>query len=300
MTLPSAAPSSNTNSAPSSDPNSAITSPSASPSIVFIGAGNMASALMGGLIARGMPAGQITAIDPSPTQRAQVASQHGVRSQATVDAAVLGNAVVVLAVKPQQMREAVDAIAPLLGDQLVLSVAAGVRASDLSRWLNGHQRIVRTMPNTPALVGLGATGLAALAGTPDADRNQAEAIMGAVGCTVWVSDESLLDAVTALSGSGPAYVFRFIECLIEGGQGLGLNAEQARTLALQTVLGAAQLAASSDEPVSVLRERVTSKGGTTAAALAVFESGHWPALVARAMAAAEQRSGELGDSFAGA
>lgn len=258
----------------------------------------MASALIGGLIARGVPAAQIAAVDPSEAQRALAHSRHGVRTQAGVDAALLANAVIVLAVKPQQMREAVQALAPLLGDQLLMSVAAGVRASDLSRWLQGHRRVVRTMPNTPALVGLGATGLAALPGTPPQDRALAEAIMGAVGCTVWVDDEVRLDAVTALSGSGPAYVFRFIECLIAGGQQLGLDAEQARRLALQTVLGAAQLASSSEEPVSVLRERVTSKGGTTAAALAVFEAGALPDLVARAMAAAEQRSAELGDSFA--
>lgn len=266
--------------------------------IVFIGAGNMASALIGGLLGRGMSANQLAAVDPSVAQREQAQTRHGIRTQAAVDAALLSDAVVVLAVKPQQMQEAVQAIAPLLGDQLLMSVAAGVRASDLSRWLGGHSRIVRTMPNTPALVGLGATGLAALPGGPAQDRALAEAIMGAVGCTVWVDDESKLDAVTALSGSGPAYVFRFIECLISGAEQLGLSAEQARTLALQTVLGAASLASTSEEAPSVLRERVTSKGGTTAAALAVFEEGHWPDLVARAMAAACTRSKELGDGFA--
>jgi pyrroline-5-carboxylate reductase len=266
--------------------------------IVFIGAGNMASALMGGLVARGVPSAQMAAVDPSDPQRALVEARHGVRTQATVDAALLKDAVIVLAVKPQQMRDAVQALGSVLGDQLLMSVAAGVRATDLSRWLGGHRRIVRTMPNTPALVGLGATGLAALPGTPPEDRALAEAIMGAVGCTVWVEEETQLDAVTALSGSGPAYVFRFIECLMAGAQGLGLDADQARALALQTVLGAAELAARSEEPVSVLRERVTSKGGTTAAALAVFEAGGLPELVARAMAAAEQRSAELGDSFA--
>lgn len=268
-------------------------------SIVFVGAGNMASALIGGLIAGGVPRGQLAAVDPSESQQAQIRARHGIRAQASVDATLLKDAVVVLAVKPQQMREAIESIAPLLGDQLLMSVAAGVRASDLSRWLGGHQRIVRTMPNTPALVGLGATGLTALPGCLASDRTLAQTLMGAVGCTVWVDDEVRLDAVTALSGSGPAYVFRFIECLISGGQQLGLSAEQARTLALQTVLGAATLAATSDEPAAVLRERVTSKGGTTAAALEVFESGGLPDLVARAMAAADQRSQELGDSFAG-
>ena len=255
---------------------------------MFVGAGNMASALIGGLIGRGVPARQLAAVDPSASQRAQVTARHGIRAEAAVDASLLQDAVIVLAVKPQQMREAVQAIAPLLGDQLLMSVAAGVRASDLSRWLGGHPRIVRTMPNTPALVGLGATGLAALPGCLASDRALAQTLMGAVGCTVWVEDESMLDAVTALSGSGPAYVFRFIECLIGGGQQLGLSAEQARTLALQTVLGAATLAATSEEPAAVLRERVTSKGGTTAAALAVFEDNALPDLVARAMAAADR------------
>lgn len=267
--------------------------------VVFIGAGNMASALIGGLISRGVPARQLAAVDPSAAQREQIRARHGIRAEGQVQASLLKDAVIVLAVKPQQMREAVQALAPLLGDQLLMSVAAGVRASDLSRWLSGHARIVRTMPNTPALVGLGATGLAALPGCLAHDRALAQTLMGAVGCTVWVEDESMLDAVTALSGSGPAYVFRFIECLIQGGQQLGLSAQQARVLALQTVLGAATLAATSDESAAVLRERVTSKGGTTAAALAVFEENGWPALVARAMAAADHRSRELGDSFSG-
>jgi pyrroline-5-carboxylate reductase len=153
------------------------------------------------------------------------------------------------------------------------------------------------MPNTPALIGLGATGLAMLAGGTDADRRLAESIMQAVGQTVWVDDESLLDAVTALSGSGPAYVFRFIESMIAAGTGLGLSPEQSRQLALQTVSGAAQLACASSEPVATLRERVTSKGGTTSAALSVFEARGLDAVVAQAMGAARDRSAELGDEF---
>lgn len=271
--------------------------PLGSARIAFVGGGNMAAALIGGLVARGANAASLAAIDPSQTQRTSLATRFGVTVHPAPSPAALDAEVVVLAVKPQQLREAVASVAPHLKTPLLLSVAAGVRAADLSRWLGGYGRIVRTMPNTPALVGLGATGLAALAGVTPADRALAEAIMGAVGETVWVEDESKLDAVTALSGSGPAYVFCFIESMIEGGLALGLDAEQARRLAVQTVLGAAQLAASTSEPPSVLRERVTSKGGTTAAALAVMAERGLPALVADAMAAACSRSEALGREF---
>jgi pyrroline-5-carboxylate reductase len=267
------------------------------PRIAFIGGGNMAAALIGGLVARGAVPATLAAIDPSDAQRASLASRFGIGTHPTASAEALDADVVVLAVKPQQMREAVAAVAPHVRGQLLLSVAAGVRAADLSRWLGGYRRIVRTMPNTPALVGLGATGLAALPGTADEDRRRAESIMGAVGETVWVDDESRLDAVTALSGSGPAYVFRFIEAMIDGGLALGLDAEQSRRLALQTVLGAAQLAVRSDESPAVLRERVTSKGGTTAAALAVMAERDLGGIVADAMAAASRRSEELGREF---
>jgi len=265
--------------------------------IAFIGAGNMAAALIGGLIAKGASAESIRAVDPSPEQRAAIGARFGIATHERPDAAALDTDVVVLAVKPQQMREAIGAIAPSINRQLIVSVAAGVRAIDLSRWLGGYRRIIRTMPNTPALLGLGATGLAELPGCSDQDRAMAESIMAAVGQTVWVDDEGKLDAVTALSGSGPAYVFRFIESMIEGGVKLGLNVEQSRLLALQTVLGAAQLASTASESPSILRERVTSKGGTTAAALAVFESLDLQGMVAQAMAAADRRSGELGDEF---
>ena len=265
--------------------------------IAFVGAGNLAAALIGGLIARGVPPASIAAIDPSHAQRERLASRWGVRTHGAADAPALDADVVVLAVKPQQMHEAVSQAAPHLGARLVLSVAAGVRAVDLSRWLGGHGRIVRAMPNTPALVGLGATGLAALPGTPAADRDVAQAILDAVGQTVWVDDEAHLDAVTALSGSGPAYVFRFLESLVDGGIALGLDADQARRLALQTVAGAARLAATADEPLSVLRERVTSKGGTTAAALAVMDERGLHGIVVEAMAAACRRSEALGREF---
>jgi pyrroline-5-carboxylate reductase len=268
-----------------------------SPRIMFVGAGNMASALIGGLIARGTAPASLQAIDPSASQREALGARFGIATHAASGDPVGQADVIVMAVKPQQMHEAVEALAPQIDTQLIISVAAGVRATDLSRWLGGYSRIVRTMPNTPALIGLGATGLAMLAGGTDADRKLAESIMQAVGQTVWVDDESQLDAVTALSGSGPAYVFRFIESMIAAGTGLGLSPEQSRQLALQTVSGAAQLACASSEPVALLRERVTSKGGTTAAALSVFEARGLDAVVAQAMGAARDRSAELGDEF---
>jgi pyrroline-5-carboxylate reductase len=277
--------------------NDTTTSRPPSPRIVFVGAGNMASALIGGLIARGTAPASLQAIDPSASQREALAARFGIATHAASGDPVGQADVIVMAVKPQQMREAVNALAPQIATQLIISVAAGVRATDLSRWLGGYSRIVRTMPNTPALIGLGATGLAMLAGGTDADRKLAESIMQAVGQTVWVDDESQLDAVTALSGSGPAYVFRFIESMIAAGTGLGLSPEQSRQLALQTVSGAAQLACASSEPVALLRERVTSKGGTTAAALSVFEARGLDAVVAQAMGAARDRSAELGDEF---
>ena len=277
--------------------NDTTTSRPPSPRIVFVGAGNMASALIGGLIARGTAPVSLQAIDPSASQREALGARFGIATHAASGDPVGQADVIVMAVKPQQMREAVNALAPQIATQLIISVAAGVRATDLSRWLGGYSRIVRTMPNTPALIGLGATGLAMLAGGTDADRKLAESIMQAVGQTVWVDDESQLDAVTALSGSGPAYVFRFIESMIAAGTGLGLSPEQSRQLALQTVSGAAQLACASSEPVALLRERVTSKGGTTAAALSVFEARGLDAVVAQAMGAARDRSAELGDEF---
>jgi pyrroline-5-carboxylate reductase len=277
--------------------NDTTTSRPPSPRIVFVGAGNMASALIGGLIARGTAPASLQAIDPSASQREALGARFGIATHAASGDPVGQADVIVMAVKPQQMREAVNALAPQIATQLIISVAAGVRATDLSRWLGGYSRIVRTMPNTPALIGLGATGLAMLAGGTDADRKLAESIMQAVGQTVWVDDESQLDAVTALSGSGPAYVFRFIESMIAAGTGLGLSPEQSRQLALQTVSGAAQLACASSEPVALLRERVTSKGGTTAAALSVFEARGLDAVVAQAMGAARDRSAELGDEF---
>lgn len=265
--------------------------------LCFIGGGNMASALIGGLLAKGQRAGDIHVVEPLAEQRERLSKEFGVRCFAQADAAALARDVLVLAVKPQQMRAVATGIAPLLAGQLVISIAAGIRAADLSRWLGGHRRIVRTMPNTPALIGKGITGAAPMAGLAAPDRDATATILQAVGQCVWVDDEDKLDAVTAVSGSGPAYVFYFMEAMIAEGCRLGLTEQQARQLTLATFAGAAQLAMNSTEPPSILRERVTSKGGTTAAALAAFTQRELAAGIAAGLAAANQRSVEMGAEF---
>jgi pyrroline-5-carboxylate reductase len=207
----------------------------------------------------------------------------------------------VLAVKPQSMREVAAQLLPALAGAtpLIVSIAAGIRGVDLSRWLGGYGAIVRCMPNTPALIGLGMTGMVAGAGVSAEQKQVADAIMKAVGATVWLDDEALIDAVTAVSGSGPAYVFYFIEAMQEAAAQLGLNAEQGKQLALATFVGAAQLAAQSDEPVALLRERVTSKGGTTYAALTSMEQSGVKGAIVTAMKAAAQRGKEMGDELGG-
>jgi pyrroline-5-carboxylate reductase len=265
--------------------------------IGFIGGGNMAAALIGGLKRSG--ATDAIAVLEIDVQRARALhAEHGVAVHAAAGDWLAACEIVVLAVKPQQMREAVAAIVPHLRRPLVLSIAAGVRAATLARWL-GTDAIVRTMPNTPALVGAGVSGAAALAGVTAEQRAAAERILRAVGDVVWFDDESLLDPVTALSGSGPAYVFYFIEAMQRAAQAMGLTDAQARRLAVQTFAGAAQLAAATDEPVSALRERVTSRGGTTAAALASFDADRVDEAIARALRAANARARELGDALDG-
>ena len=265
--------------------------------IAFIGGGNMAAALIGGLSQRSAGDLRISVVDPSEQQREALASRYGARCWPQACADALDADVLVFAVKPQQMREAALACAPHVSGKLAISVAAGIRAADLSRWLGGHGRIVRAMPNTPALIGMGVTGLAAMPGLAEADRETADRVLAAVGQTVWVADESLLDAVTALSGSGPAYVFLFMESLIRGGVELGLDEDQARRLTLATFAGAAQLALNSDEPPAVLRERVTSKGGTTFAALEAMRARGVPEAIVQAARAARDRGAEMGDEF---
>jgi len=264
--------------------------------IAFIGGGNMAAALISGLLRAGRQAAEIVAVEIDAARCAQLRQQFGVRAATAPDAALGDAGALVLAVKPQFMREACEAARPYLGQPLVVSVAAGIRTADLARWL-GRQAIVRTMPNTPALVGRGVTGMAATAQVSGAQRELAESILRTAGDVVWFDDEAKLDAVTAVSGSGPAYVFYFIEALARAGTELGFTAEQARELAVQTFVGAAQLAAESAEPLATLRQRVTSKGGTTAAALAWMEANAVEARIVEAVHAAHRRAGELGEEF---
>ncbi|HJW02881.1 MAG TPA: pyrroline-5-carboxylate reductase [Azospira sp.] len=265
--------------------------------ITFLGGGNMANALIGGLVAKGFAATDISVVELHAENRAKLEATYGVHTYAGPDAAAWASDVIVLAVKPQNMKEAVAPLAGQLKDQLVVSIAAGLNLGSLSRWLGGHRRLVRCMPNTPALIGAGVTGLYALPEVDETGRAAAQRILEAVGSAVWFADESQMDAVTGVSGSGPAYVFLFIEALQEAGKALGFDDEQARRLAIETTLGAAKLAAQSAEPASVLRERVTSKGGTTAAALAVMaERGVKEGIIA-GIKAAEARGAELGQQL---
>ena len=265
--------------------------------LTFIGGGNMAAALIAGLAGQLTDGANITVVDPNPAQLAKLADSFGVRTSLALDAAAAASDVIVLAVKPQQMRDVASALQPLLKDALVLSIAAGIRAADLSRWLGGHGAIVRSMPNTPALIGQGVTGMVAMAGVSPEHRDAADSVMRAVGQTVWLDDESLIDAVTAVSGSGPAYVFYFIEAMQQAAVELGLSAEQGTQLALATFTGASQLAARSADEVAVLRERVTSKGGTTYAALQSMEGDEVKQAIVRAVKAAAARGKAMGEEL---
>jgi pyrroline-5-carboxylate reductase len=262
--------------------------------ITFLGGGNMAAALIGGMREQGFSAAGIQVIELNEEVRDALTEKFGVRCTGGVDAASLSCEVLVLAVKPQQMREAVAPLVGQLANQLVISIAAGLRVADIARWLGGHERIVRTMPNTPALIGAGITGLYAAPQVDAEQRQLADTILAAVGSTVWVEDEMQVDAVTAISGSGPAYVFYFIEALESAALELGFDLPSARKLALETTLGAARLAARSNDAPAILRERVTSKGGTTEAALRSLENDAVRAAIARAAQAAAARGRELG------
>ena len=265
--------------------------------ITFIGGGNMASAIIGGLLAKRFAAEALRVVDVDAQARSRVEHKYpGVRCYGEARKAIRDGDVIVLAVKPQQMREAVSRLG-VTGNNasLIISIAAGITLASLGRWLGGYSRLVRAMPNTPALIGEGVTGLYAVPShISDADRLHAEAILGAVGATVWISDADKMDAVTAVSGSGPAYVFYFMEALEQAAQELGLAQETARKLALHTFTGAAKLAGSSADPVAVLRERVTSKGGTTEAALRSMAGDRVKEAIIRAIKAAHERGRELG------
>jgi pyrroline-5-carboxylate reductase len=267
--------------------------------ITFIGGGNMATALIGGLKKQGFSAAGMQVVDPVEETRTRLTDSFGVRCTPTIDAAALNCEVLILAVKPQLMKEALAPAAGKLKDQLVISIAAGLQLKDIGRWLGSkdgnYGKLVRCMPNTPALIGAGITGLYADPAVDHEGRATAEKILHAVGRTLWIEDEALMDVVTAVSGSGPAYVFYFIEALQNSGTALGLPAETARLLAIETFLGAAKLAEASNEPVDDLRMRVTSKGGTTAAAIEVFNTEAVDAAIAKGVEAAAARGRELCD-----
>ncbi len=267
--------------------------------LCFIGGGNMAASLIGGLIADGYPPDRIRVADPDPARLQALARRFGVATHSDNATACRGVAVVVLAVKPQVMATVARALGPELGRDrpLVVSVAAGIRTDDLGRWLGTGLPLVRCMPNTPALVQSGATALFATPAVSEAQRELAESILRAVGLTLWLDDEDLMDAVTALSGSGPAYFFLLMEAMAAAGEELGLDADAARLLTLQTAFGAAKMALESDEGPGQLRARVTSPGGTTERALAAFESGGFRELVTAALRAARDRSRELAEQL---
>ena len=265
--------------------------------VAFLGGGNMAAALIGGLLARGYDRSSISVIEISSAARERLAAQYGVRTSASPDGSTAQSDVVLLATKPQDLKAALGPLGGKVDDKLVISIAAGVRVDALSRWLQGHRKLVRCMPNTPALIGAGIAALYALPEVSAEERGKAETILRAVGEAVWVDDERLLDPVTAVSGSGPAYVFWFIEQLGLSGEKLGLPRDVALRLAMQTVLGAAKLAAQSDKPPAELRKQVTSKGGTTEAALKVFEQEKLAERMLKALEAASRRGAALGDEL---
>ncbi len=265
--------------------------------LALVGGGNMARAILGGILAKGASAGDAVVVEVDAVARLKLQGDYGVRAVEKPGTELAAAEAVIFAVKPQQMGDAARAVAPHLGDPLVLSIAAGIRIDDLSRWLGGRGRIVRAMPNTPALVHAGVTGLYAPEAVNATDRSRAQELMSAVGAVIWFESEADLDAVTAVSGSGPAYVFYAMEALEEAARELGITQGAARSLALWTFVGAAKLAIERGEDPAILRAQVTSKGGTTEKALEVLERAQVKERFVEAVKAAAQRSRELGLAF---
>jgi len=265
-------------------------------SIAFIGGGNMATAIIGGLLQQGLPADKVQVVEPFAEARARLKQQFGVEAMEHAAAPLAGASMVVWAVKPQTFKEAAAQAKPHVAQALQLSVAAGIRSDSIAGWL-GTERIVRAMPNTPALVGKGMTGLYARDAASAADKARVEQVIATTGEYLWVEQEQQLDAVTALSGSGPAYVFYFLEAMTQAAAEFGLDPQQARQLAVGTFVGASELARASSEPLATLRERVTSKGGTTYAALTSLEADGVKSAFVKALHAARMRAEELGDDF---
>jgi len=264
--------------------------------VAFVGGGNMARAMLGGMSASGLQTEAVRVLEPDAAKRAELAREFSVTAHEAPGEWLYDASVVVLAVKPQQMAEAVAAVRDWLGPALVISIAAGVRARTLARWL-GHERIVRAMPNTPALIRAGITAAVARPGVTVEQHAVADLILRSVGDVLWLDDEALLDPVTAVSGSGPGYVFYFIEALQQAALELGFTPAQARQMAVQTFLGASRLAAESPESLATLRERVTSKGGTTAAALGTFDAAGLRQAIVAGARAANARASEMGDEL---
>ena len=267
----------------------------ASGPVAFIGGGNMARSLIGGLVARGVPASSIRVAEPVAELRGSLTRDFGVHVFADNATAAANATTWVLAVKPQVMRAVCEALAPAAQATrpLIVSIAAGITAAQLERWLGGNLAVVRTMPNTPALLGAGVTGLFANGRVDATQREWAADLLEAAGRNVWIEDEPLMDAVTAVSGSGPAYVFLLAEAMQSAAEAEGLSSEAARTLVQHTILGAARMLVENDEMPSELRRRVTSPGGTTQAAIEQFEAGGFSALAARAIHAATERGRQL-------
>ena len=265
------------------------------PHIAFIGAGNMAASIIGGLLESGHPAERISAADPFAESLERIRAMAPIAVSDDNATAARGADVVILAVKPQVMAEAAQSIAPAVRENasVVISIAAGITIASLQKWLGEQAAIVRCMPNTPALLRAGASGLYASSSTSPQQREHAQYVLAAVGSTAWVDTESKLDAITALSGSGPAYFFLFIEAMIDAGCELGLDRDTATALALQTGLGAARMASENPLELAELRRRVTSPGGTTERAVAQFEHDGLHGIVANAMRAAAERAAEM-------
>jgi pyrroline-5-carboxylate reductase len=265
----------------------------------FVGGGNMGGALIRGLIARGLAANKISVGEAHQPRRIELADQLGVHVTADNREAVAGADVVVLAVKPQDMAGTVRALATVFAQRtpLMISIAAGIRVADIVSWCGSSASVVRAMPNRPALNGAGATAIYAPAGTTEAHRGLAAQVLGAVGTTVWVQNEDALDVVTALSGSGPAYFFLLAELMTDAAVNLGLERDSARELAIQTLFGSGRMARDSDGDLARLRAEVTSKGGTTEAALRAFDAANLRGIVAAALSAATDRSREMAQAF---
>jgi pyrroline-5-carboxylate reductase len=264
--------------------------------IAFLGGGNMASAMIGGLIKQGMPASSILVIDPHEPTRDKLLKDFGIQANVAPSHDLSAAELIVWAVKPQVFKEAAQQIGSYAPNALHFSIAAGIRSDSIATWL-GSDNVVRSMPNTPALIGKGITALFARPSVSSAGKAWVERVVASMGEYLWLAEESQLDAVTAISGSGPAYVFYFLEAMTEAAVSMGLSAEQGQRLAISTFGGATELAHRSDESLETLRQRVTSKGGTTYAALMSMEGDDIKQRFLRAMQAAEKRAKELGDEF---